>query len=84
MNTVFLLMAQFDKALIPLSEISEEYLGLKPHRAVIKYNQGELGLPVIRMRNSQKSPLVIRVQDLAKHIDELAEKAKSECLKSAV
>lgn len=84
MNTVYLLMAQFDKAIIPLEEIAQPYLGFSARIAVNKHNRGELGLPCFRLNQSQKSPLVVRVQDLAAYIDTQAEQAQQACLKSAI
>lgn len=69
-------MAKFDKPLIPLIEFSEEFLGLSPKKAKEKFNAGELNLPIFRVTNSQKSPPVIRIQDLAEHLDKCAAKAK--------
>lgn len=79
MNTTYLLMARFDKPLIPLVEFCEEYLGLSPKMAKQKFNAGELDLPIFRVVDSQKSPPVIRIQDLAEHLDKCAAKAKRDC-----
>jgi pyocin activator protein PrtN len=52
LNTTYLLMARFDKPLIPLVEFCEEFLGLSPRAAKEKFNVGELDLPIFRVVNS--------------------------------
>ena len=84
MNTMFLLMAQYEKAVIPLSEIADEFFSFSLKTAVCKHNCGELGLPLIRLGGSQKSPLMVRIQDLADYIDDQAKKAKVDVLKSRI
>lgn len=78
MNTVFLLMAEFETSTIPLSDVSERYLGMKPSTAEKKACCGELTLPTFRMGNSQKSPRMIHVKDLAEFIDKKREEAKKD------
>lgn len=76
MNTVFLLMAQYEKATIPLEDFCEEYLSFSIDTAKRKHNAGELGLPLFRFGDSQKSALCVRVQDLAEYIDNKASAAR--------
>ncbi|CAK8739324.1 hypothetical protein SODG_002930 [Sodalis praecaptivus] len=42
MNTMFLLMAEFETSTIPLSDISVRYLGMKPATADKKAGCGDL------------------------------------------
>lgn len=78
MNTVFLLMAEFNTPTIPLSQIAERYLGMKPETANKKANCGELALPSFRLDQGQKAPRVVHIQDLADYIDEKRLEAKKE------
>ncbi|MFJ5329416.1 pyocin activator PrtN family protein [Pectobacterium versatile] len=52
MNTMFLLMAEFNSATVPLADISEKYFGLKPATAEKKALIGELPIPTFRAANS--------------------------------
>ncbi|GKX63075.1 hypothetical protein SOASR032_16440 [Pragia fontium] len=77
MNTVFLLMAEFETSVIPLSIIAERYLGMKPSTAYSKASSGCLLVPVFRIRASQKAPLFVHVKDLAELIDAKRVEAKN-------
>ncbi len=81
MNTMFLLMAEFETSTIPLASISERYLGMKPSTAEKKAGCGELDIPTFRLGNSQKSPRMVHVSDLAEFIDKRREEAKEELKK---
>ncbi|EMY3520677.1 TPA: pyocin activator PrtN family protein [Yersinia enterocolitica] len=69
MNTIFLLMAEFETSTIPLADIAERYLGMKPTTADKKAGAGELSIPTFRIGNTQKSPRMVHVKDLADLID---------------
>ncbi|EEB44695.1 hypothetical protein PROVALCAL_03202 [Providencia alcalifaciens DSM 30120] len=69
MNTVFLLMAEFETSQIPLATIAEKYLKMSSTTAERKANAGELPIPTYRLNDSQKSPRIIHVNDLAEYID---------------
>lgn len=78
MNTVFLLMAEFNTPTIPLSQIAEKYLGMTIATANKKANCGELALPSFRLDQGQKAPRIVHIQDLADYIDEKRLEAKKE------
>lgn len=69
MNTVFLLMAEFETASIPLSDVCEKYFGMKPATADKKAALGQLPIPTFRAGESQKAPRMIHIQDLADYIE---------------
>lgn len=69
MNTMFLLMAEYNTASIPLADICEKYFGMKVATADKKASLGKLPIPTFRMGDSQKSPRMIHVKDLADYID---------------
>ena len=78
MNTVFLLMAAHDgKAVLNLDEVARDYLGFS-HKVAIqrKAKAGEFPFPVFRLGNSQKSPWLVSIEDLAAYIDKQKEAAK--------
>lgn len=78
MNTMLLLMAEFEKVNIPLADIAEKYLGMRPSTAEQKAAEGKLPLATYRIGNTQKAPRMVHVQDLADHIDGQRMSAKAE------
>ncbi|WP_336062661.1 pyocin activator PrtN family protein [Serratia sp. 201] len=78
MNTMFLLMAEYEKSNIPLSEIAERYLGLKPATAEQKAAEGKLPIATFRVGNTQKAPRLVHIEDLATLIDQRRKAAKEE------
>lgn len=69
MNTIFLLMAEFETASIPLSDVCEKYFGMKSATADKKAALGQLPIPTFRAGESQKAPRMIHIQDLADYIE---------------
>jgi hypothetical protein len=56
MNTIFLLMAQYDaKAIIPIDAVARDYFDLTPANLIRKISAGEIKLPMVRMEESQKA-----------------------------
>jgi len=80
MNTLFLLMAQYDgQAVIPLSRVCTDYMGLTVEKLKSKCLSGEIKLPIIRLGAvSQKASLGVHLSDLADYIDSQREKAHNE------
>lgn len=78
MNTVFLLMAEFETSTIPLAVIAERYLGMRPATADKKAGAGQLPIPTFRIGDGQKSPRMVHVSDLADFIDTRRKAAKEE------
>ncbi|WP_311752730.1 pyocin activator PrtN family protein [Proteus columbae] len=76
MNTVFLLMAEYETSQIPLSVVAEKFLSISPSWADKKANLGELPFPTYR--DNQKSGRLVHVSDLAEWIDKKRETAKKE------
>lgn len=81
MNTVFLLMAEFETSTIPLAVIAERYLGMRPSTADKKASCGELPLASFGIGAGQKSPRMVHVSDLAEFIDKRRKEAKDELQK---
>ena len=73
MNTTFLLMAQFERAVVPLEEIATAMLGLNAAQAKRKAAHDELPFPAFR--DGQKGPWLVRVTDVAAWVDESADAA---------
>jgi hypothetical protein len=80
MNTLFLLMAQYNgQAVIPLDRVCTDYMNLTVEKFKQKRLAGEIDIPVVRLgANSQKAGLGIHLKDLADYIDRQREKATRE------
>lgn len=78
MNTLFLLMAEFETAEIPLDALAEKYLGLSPAQAKRRAARQALPFPAHRGSRSQKAPWLVHTQDLANHLDAQREEAARE------
>lgn len=78
MNTLFLLAAQYNKTLIPLDDICEEHFGMDRKAAYQAAAANKLPVPAVRMRESQKCPWLIHINELATLIDTRAAAAKAE------
>ncbi|ABN63095.1 pyocin activator PrtN family protein [Shewanella sp. SP1S1-7] len=77
-NTAFLLMAQFNKVIVPLDQISKEYFGLEPRTAANYAKAGRLPLAAFRTSNSNKAPWMVNVTDLAEYLDKQRDAAKQD------
>lgn len=78
MNTMFLLMAEYETATVSVDQICEKYFGMKPAHAERKAALGQLPIPTFRAGASQKCPRMIHIQDLADYID--AQRAEGKVL----
>lgn len=72
-NTLFLLMAEYGTAQIPLEKCCDRF-GLSPTEAKRLAIAQRLPVPAFRL-GTQKSPWVISATDLAAHIDSLRDRA---------
>lgn len=80
MNTLFLLMAQYEgQAVIPLERVCEDYMHLTVEKFKRKRLDGEIDIPVVRLgANTQKAALGIHLKDLADYIDRQRDRASKE------
>ncbi|WP_434700966.1 pyocin activator PrtN family protein [Pseudomonas sp. D1-36] len=71
MNTLFLLMAQYEgRAVIPLDRVCADYMNLTVEKFKHKRLAGEIDIPIVRLGpESQKAGLGIHLRDLAEYID---------------
>ena len=76
MNTLFLIMAEFETVEIPLDDLADKYLG--PAQAKRRAARQALPFPVHRGSRSQKAPWLVHAQDLANHLDAQREEAARE------
>lgn len=80
MNTLFLLMAQYNGlAIVPLSTVCQDYFQhLTPEKLMRKVAAGEIDLPITRIEGSQKAARGVHLQDLANYVDAQRARALTE------
>lgn len=83
LNTVFMLMAEFGTAAIPLDVVAERYLGIGKTVASTRAARSELPFPAFRA-DSQKAPWLVSVSDLAAWLDREMDKAADDWKKRNV
>lgn len=69
MNTAFLLMAQYQTAIIPAEKVARDYFQLTTDKFIRKTLAGDIPLPLVRMEQSQKSARGVHLSDLAAYLD---------------
>ena len=67
--TTIQLLAIHKAPAVPLAEISKRYLNLSPEEAARMAALHKLPFPTFSLRESQKAPLMVHLEDLAEHID---------------
>ncbi|MBJ4525257.1 pyocin activator PrtN family protein [Salmonella enterica subsp. enterica serovar Typhimurium] len=78
MNTLFLLMAEFNTPNIELSAVCQKYFGMSPNTAEANANASQLPIPTYCVGTSQKAKRCINIQDLAEYIDKRREEGRIE------
>ena len=81
MNTLFLLMAQYDaRPVVPLEWVQRDFFNhLDVKKLAAKCTKGEIMLPLVRVDpSSQKSPKGVGIQDLAEYLDSRQQAARKE------
>ena len=80
MNTLFLLMAQYDgRVIVPAEAVCKDYFShLTITKFLRKVGAGEIDLPLTRAERSQKSAKGVHLRDLASYLDKRREIALSE------
>ncbi len=76
MNTLFLLMARFEKPQVALEDVCEEFFGVKFRQAAMMAAASTLPCPVFKLRDSERAAWMIDLRDLAKLIDDRRAMAK--------
>ncbi|WP_318419698.1 pyocin activator PrtN family protein [Photobacterium leiognathi] len=76
-TTLAALLAKYDnQILVPLSVVCEEFLGVNYRVARRQYAKNRLLIPIVRLSNSQKAPLLVHLEDLACFIELQRSRAK--------
>lgn len=78
MNTNFALLARFESPFVALKDISKEFLGITPNTAEQKAKACDLPFPTVKLRDSERSPSMVKIEDLAAYLDKRYEEAEKE------
>ncbi|OCH17851.1 pyocin activator PrtN family protein [Aliivibrio logei] len=78
MNTQFALLARFGSSTIELKDISQEFLGITAKTAEQKAKACDLPFPTFKLRDSERSPTFVKVEDLGAYIDKQYQFAREE------
>jgi len=79
MKTSFILLAQYETAIVPLDLVCRLHLGhLTPANFARKSLAGEIPIPVVQIEDSQKAARGVHLADLARWIDDRREAAQAE------
>ncbi|MEE4697399.1 pyocin activator PrtN family protein [Pseudomonas alliivorans] len=80
MNTLFLLMAQYEgQAVIALDKVCADYMHITIEKFKRKCLNGKIDIPITRLgAESQKAALGIHIKDLADYIDKQRERVIKE------
>lgn len=75
MNTLFMLMAQYEKPVVPLEECCDS-LGYSYSTARRMASQGTFPVPLIQSHEGRKTRYQVHLQDLADYFDRKREEAR--------
>ncbi|NVJ59787.1 MAG: pyocin activator PrtN family protein [Gammaproteobacteria bacterium] len=80
MNTNFALLARFESPTVELKQISQEFFGITPKTAEQRAKACDFPVPTFKLRDSERSPSLVKIEDLAAYIDKRHEAAKHDWL----
>ena len=83
-QTESLLFEKFSSAVVRLDAICDAYLQLGKQEALRQAALNQLPFPTFRLTASKKAPVVIKLQDLADHIDSAHAVAKIQWERSQI
>lgn len=78
MNTNFALLARFESPTVELKQVCHEFFGITPKTAEQRAKACDFPVPTFKLRDSERSPSLIKIEDLAAYIDQRHAEAKSD------
>ena len=78
MNISFALLARFESPTVELKVICDEFFGYTPKTAEQKAKAQALPIPTFKLRDSERSPSLVNVADLATYVEQRYRESKSE------
>ncbi|WP_099609066.1 pyocin activator PrtN family protein [Vibrio coralliilyticus] len=80
MNTTFALLARFESPTVELKQVCQEFFGITPKTAEQRAKACDFPVPTFKLRDSERSPSLIKVEDLAAFIDKRHKEAQDDWL----
>jgi len=80
LNTVFLLLAEYESAHVPLERVATKYLGLTRKEAFSKANAHSLPFPALRVSGS-RAPWMVDIRDVDEWLDNERQNARADLAK---
>ncbi|MEZ8694621.1 MULTISPECIES: pyocin activator PrtN family protein [Vibrio] len=80
MNTKFALLARFENPTVELKQVSQEFFGITPKTAEQRAKACDFPVPTFKLRDSERSPSLIKLEDLAAYIDKRHSEATQDWL----
>ena len=78
MSISFALLARFGSPTVELKEVSKEFFGITPKTAEQRAKACDFPIPTFKLRDSERSPTLVKIEDLAAYIDKRYEEAKTD------
>ncbi|UTM57038.1 pyocin activator PrtN family protein [Photobacterium sp. CCB-ST2H9] len=78
MNTHFALLARFQSPIVELKQVSQEFFGVTPKTAEQRAKACDFPIPTFKLRDSERCPTMVKIEDLAVHIDKKYAEAQAE------
>lgn len=80
MNTNFALLARFGTPTVELKQVSQEFFGITSRTAEQRAKACDFPVPTFKLRDSERSPSLIKIEDLAAYIDKRHSEATEDWL----
>lgn len=77
-NFGFALLARFQSPVVQLKDISIEFFGVQPKTAEQQAKAGAFPLPTFKARDSERSPTLVNISDLAEYLEKRYEAGRSQ------
>lgn len=74
----FALLARFGSPVVELKEVCDEFFGISPKTAQARVNEHRFPVPTFKAEDSQRCPTLVRVSDLAQHLEKRYEASKTD------
>ncbi|ASD68511.1 MULTISPECIES: pyocin activator PrtN family protein [Pseudoalteromonas] len=78
MNMTFALLARFNNPVVPLRDVCKEFFGVNPKTAEQHAKAGKFPIPTFKMRDSERAPTFVNVNDLADYLQAQYDSARAE------
>ncbi|QZO12621.1 pyocin activator PrtN family protein [Pseudoalteromonas piscicida] len=78
MNMYFALLARYQSPVVSLKDVSKEFFGIMPKTAEQDAKCGKLPIPTFKARDSERSPTLVNISDLAEYLEKRYEAGRNQ------